>query len=568
VSAGPSPDPRRSAGARLRRSADQASSWDRRSLDPGRSGPGSIDPSIRRTWWLLAGSFLFLALLAGARLAFERQSLDWVVLVAVGVAAIGAIGHRNAVAGLEARRRSEAESYARILRGLSRSVSADSIVEAIMDDLVDATGADHVALVRRRDDGSALDATLVTRRPGIPTTSTPLPISDLEGPFGGASAPPVAVAVVIDTGNALGLPAAAATASPAATASVGADASVAAIASLAATPAAHAGRGIAGTTMAPGLVDRVPSPVARPAPTWLVDPPGGLPRSRAAIAQAQARRHVGRALREGAALLCDLGLPLPVAMRDRSFAPVAEVLGTGLDAAVTERIAGRVRSSFGLSQTLAAPIRTDQGLAGAIVLSRRDRETWSESARRLLFAAARETANSLERATTLREATAQASTDALTGLPNRRYFDEFCGLLARRRRSGDAVAALMIDIDHFKRLNETYGHPVGDLVLKRVATAIGAAVREEDVPARVGGEEFAVLLRNPGPGIAAEVGERVRRAVREIDLRDVGVQAVSVSVGVANALGADEPIPDLVERADQALRKAKRSGRDRVVAAS
>jgi diguanylate cyclase (GGDEF)-like protein len=126
----------------------------------------------------------------------------------------------------------------------------------------------------------------------------------------------------------------------------------------------------------------------------------------------------------------------------------------------------------------------------------------------------------------------------------------------------------MIDIDHFKRLNETYGHPVGDVVLKRVAAAIAATVREEDVPARVGGEEFAVLLRNPGPDVAVEVGERVRRAVRSLELADVGVGVVSVSVGVANALGAEEPIPDLVERADRALRSAKRAGRDRVVAAS
>lgn len=510
------------------------------SSDPGRPGP--IDPSIRRTWWLLAGSFLFLAVIAGARVAVERQAFDWLVLVAVGIAAIAAIGHRNAVAGLEARRRAEAESYARILRGLSRSVSAESIVGAIMDDLLDATVADHVALIRRREDGTALDATLVTRRPGIPATTTPLPISDLEGPFGGRAPDPVAV--VIDAGQAVEVAAGAVPATAAA---------VAAAPATGATPAAGVG------TAAPLR------PAERP---WLVDPPGGLPRSRAAVAQDQARRFAGRAARESIALLRDLGLPLPAATRSRTAAPVAEVLATGLDAAITERIGARVRSSFGLSQTLAAPIRTEQGLVGAIVLSRRDREAWSDSARRLLFGAARETATALERATTLRQATAQASTDALTGLPNRRYFDEFCGLLARRRRSGDAVAALMIDIDHFKRLNESYGHPVGDIVLKRVAGAIGAAVREEDVPARVGGEEFAVLLRNPGPDVAIEVGERVRRAVRALDLRDVGVTAVSVSVGVANTLGADEPIPDLVERADQALRKAKRSGRDRVVAAS
>jgi diguanylate cyclase (GGDEF)-like protein len=172
----------------------------------------------------------------------------------------------------------------------------------------------------------------------------------------------------------------------------------------------------------------------------------------------------------------------------------------------------------------------------------------------------------LDRADSFREATAGASTDPLTGLPNRRYFDEYSTLLARRRRTGDAVAVLMIDIDKFKGLNDTYGHPIGDQVLRSVAGAITAAVRDEDVPARIGGEEFAVLLRNPGPEVALEVGERVRKAVRDLDLADVGVPGVSVSVGVANASGPDEPIQSLVDRADHALLRAKRAGRDRVIA--
>jgi diguanylate cyclase (GGDEF)-like protein len=161
---------------------------------------------------------------------------------------------------------------------------------------------------------------------------------------------------------------------------------------------------------------------------------------------------------------------------------------------------------------------------------------------------------------------ASAPHDPISGLPNRRYFDEFSSLLTGRRRSGDALAVLMIDIDKFKGLNDTYGHPVGDVVLKSVAGAITAAVREQDVPARIGGEEFAVLLRNPGPAVAQEVGERVRQAVRELDLGDLGVPGVSVSVGVANAVGPEEPIHALVDRADRALLRAKRAGRDRVVA--
>jgi diguanylate cyclase (GGDEF)-like protein len=128
------------------------------------------------------------------------------------------------------------------------------------------------------------------------------------------------------------------------------------------------------------------------------------------------------------------------------------------------------------------------------------------------------------------------------------------------------VAVLMIDIDKFKGLNDTYGHPTGDQVLKSVATAITVAVRDQDVPARIGGEEFAVLLRNPGPEVAIEVGERVRNAVRDLDLRSIGVPGVSVSVGVANANSAEEPIQAVLDRADQALLRAKRAGRDRVIA--
>ena len=173
---------------------------------------------------------------------------------------------------------------------------------------------------------------------------------------------------------------------------------------------------------------------------------------------------------------------------------------------------------YGLSDTLAAPLTVDDRVIGAIVLSHRTAGSWSETDRRLLTGAAGEASSALSRAYSLRAAEAQASTDALTGLPNRRYFDEFCGLLARRRRSGDAVGVLMIDIDRFKVLNDTYGHATGDEVLRAVGGAIVAAVREDDVPARYGGEEFVVLLRNPSPEIALEVGERVRRAVAALDL--------------------------------------------------
>jgi diguanylate cyclase (GGDEF)-like protein len=488
---------------------------------PNRPGPG--DPSIRRTWWLLAGAFFVLALVTGLRLVVFRQPVDWLTAAFVVLAAVAAIAHRNAVGGLEARGRGEAESFARILRGLSRSVSSEAIVSAIVEDLIDATAADHVVLVRRRPGGAALEATLVTRRSGVPATTTILPTSLLEE-----------------------------------TPEEGADESV-------------------GVPVGPGLdptgLDGVRAPVPVPiggdpdAPAPVAAPSAVLPRlARRASDPGGSRTLLRRAAAEGLALLRDVGLPTPDFLADRGTARPSEVLARGRQALVTERVADRVRAAFGLAHTLTAPLRLIDGVIGAIVLSRRDRGAWPESARRLLRVAAGETAAALERADSFRAAEASAATDPLTGLPNRRYFDEFSALLVGRRRAGDAVAVLMIDIDRFKSLNDTYGHPVGDEVLRSVATAITTAVRDQDVPARIGGEEFAVLLRNPGPDVAVEIGERVRQAVRDLDFGPIGVPGVSVSVGVANATSADETVKALLDRADQALLRAKRAGRDRVIA--
>jgi diguanylate cyclase (GGDEF)-like protein len=234
---------------------------------------------------------------------------------------------------------------------------------------------------------------------------------------------------------------------------------------------------------------------------------------------------------------------------------------------LADRIARRVRTVYGLTNALAAPLMVGDAVVGAIVLSRRSERPWPEATRRILGGAAQEASASLARAYSHRDAEARAATDALTGLPNRHYFDEFVSLLARRRRAGDAVGILMVDIDKFKALNDTHGHATGDDVLRAVAGAIVSAVREDDVPARFGGEEFVVLLRNPDPGVAVDVGERIRTAVRGLDLRRLGVRAVSVSVGVAVATEPDASIEDLIETADRALYRAKRAGRDRVVAA-
>ena len=179
----------------------------------------------------------------------------------------------------------------------------------------------------------------------------------------------------------------------------------------------------------------------------------------------------------------------------------------------------------------------DGAAIGAIVLSHRKAGAWSPVTQRILGAAAVEASAALARVTSQRDAETRATTDSLTGLPNRRYFDEFCGLLARRRRAGDAVGVLMIDVDRFKVLNDTYGHHSGDEVLRSIGAAVVAAVREDDVPARYGGEEFVVLLRNPTPGGRARGGGAGSRSGRRA-WTSVGSASRRVSVSVGVAVGA------------------------------
>ena len=249
---------------------------------------------------------------------------------------------------------------------------------------------------------------------------------------------------------------------------------------------------------------------------------------------------------------------------------VGETAGDSQDeaAAAAEEIARRVRSAYGLPHTLATPLVADRRFLGALLLARRGSGAWSEGDRRLLAWAAVEVATAFARAYALEAAERGAKIDVLTGLPNRRYFDEALSMERPRRRANDSLGILMIDIDHFKILNDRFGHATGDRVLRAVAGAIAQGVRVEDTPARYGGEEFAVLLRRTSAEQAIEVGERIRKAVVRLHPASLGIdEPVTVSVGVAVAGANQVAIPGLVERADQALYRAKRLGRDRVVAA-
>src|SRR6266542_7112747 len=147
------------------------------------------DRRIRRSWWFLAGSFFLLGLVTALRLlAGVATRLDWILAGLVILVGLAVVIHREAVAALEEGRRSEAESFARILQGLSRSVSPDAIVDAIVEDLGAGTGADHIVVVRLRPGTEILEATLVSQRPGVPSTRTVLPALDAgNAPFAGAT---------------------------------------------------------------------------------------------------------------------------------------------------------------------------------------------------------------------------------------------------------------------------------------------------------------------------------------------------------------------------------------------
>jgi diguanylate cyclase (GGDEF)-like protein len=160
-----------------------------------------------------------------------------------------------------------------------------------------------------------------------------------------------------------------------------------------------------------------------------------------------------------------------------------------------------------------------------------------------------------------------ARRDGLTKLPNRRAFDDsLTEMFARMARLGEQGSLLMIDIDHFKRINDTRGHAAGDDVLRAVAQTMASDVRLVDHVFRVGGEEFAVILSGADAAAALTTAERLRRAIAAERIAVKGGEieiAVTVSVGVATAAAGSEPAA-LVEAADATLYRAKTEGRDRV----
>ena len=174
---------------------------------------------------------------------------------------------------------------------------------------------------------------------------------------------------------------------------------------------------------------------------------------------------------------------------------------------------------------------------------------------------------------TLAELRRTAATDPLTGLFNRRPFEQMGEkLIADSARKRRPLALLIIDVDHFKQFNDSYGHALGDAVLQRLADVLQGQLRGADLIGRMGGEEFAALLPDTGLEPAKQVAERLREAVDALEVSSVGVVVrIQISIGLAmldvNAAHSDEPaelLVGLMREADLAMYAAKRAGRNRV----
>jgi diguanylate cyclase (GGDEF)-like protein len=218
----------------------------------------------------------------------------------------------------------------------------------------------------------------------------------------------------------------------------------------------------------------------------------------------------------------------------------------------------------------AFPLISEDGEISGCIVARSTLDALSKRDISYLEQLTRQSAITINRANSYSKILQYATIDALTNLKNRRQFELRLGQeIATTKRQKNPLCAMMIDIDFFKKVNDTYGHASGDAVLRGVASIIKSALRESDIPSRYGGEEFAVLLPYTHIEEAQIVGERLRKAVETSPIpindenSDVKTIKVTISMGLAE-FNSQETGEELFERADKALYEAKESGRNRV----
>jgi diguanylate cyclase (GGDEF)-like protein/PAS domain S-box-containing protein len=228
-------------------------------------------------------------------------------------------------------------------------------------------------------------------------------------------------------------------------------------------------------------------------------------------------------------------------------------------------------SKAGLAACWSEPVFSSRGrLLGTFAIYSREPSEPTQRDIYLIEQAAHLASIIIEHHQALDELERRAHTDSLTGLANRGRFFELAEIeLARTLRYGNPYAVLLLDVDHFKAINDKHGHRAGDLVLQALANIMGRTLREVDIIGRIGGEEFAVLLPETAGETAPEVAERLRKVIAESEIA-IGNQVslhITVSIGVAMPIYHSHQIDSILREADSALYKAKRTGRNQVCVA-
>ena len=228
-------------------------------------------------------------------------------------------------------------------------------------------------------------------------------------------------------------------------------------------------------------------------------------------------------------------------------------------------LAGGVKGSI-----LAVPMQHKGSVLGALLFTRCRRDAFGPDEVKLVGSIAGQAALAIANASLYERTVALSLTDPLTGAFNRRHLFSHLEMdLRRAERYGDPVTVIMIDIDHFKDLNDAFGHATGDAVLQAVASVLRRNVRRVDTVARFGGEEFCVVLPRQGKSEGLEVAEKLRRAIHEVRTPAVGNRLptrVAASVGVATWPVDARDVVSLLDAADSALYASKRGGRNRCTA--
>jgi diguanylate cyclase (GGDEF)-like protein len=261
--------------------------------------------------------------------------------------------------------------------------------------------------------------------------------------------------------------------------------------------------------------------------------------------------------------------PLTEAVREGSLAGVEEeILAAERAALGADRVGAGGSDGSWVASVAMAPIEPGGRTLGLITVVSRERELTTDD-REVLRSLAAQATLALENVDLHLQVSRQAVTDELTGLANHGRFQELLDLeIEQVRRYHHPLGLIMLDIDNFKSINDTYGHQQGDVVLKRVAKVLADTSREADFPARYGGEEMALILPHTDLGGAYAIAERIRTGIEgaRVARNDGdGVLKVTASLGVASLTGGAKD--ELIADADAALYEAKRTGKNRTVVA-